>query len=237
MIGQILLILLLALILLSFVLRLGVLAGYERDGPFVRLRVGPGYVTLFPRSEDPEKKQKKKQKKEKKQQKKEKAKVKKEKKKDSKKKKVKKKLDPAGVLGMVRDLMPAVSEAGNKFGKKLRIDKLDLDLTWAAEDPADAAIRYGRTWAAVESLLSVLENCFVIQERRVTVNLDFYREKPLFYLQMGFSLTLAQLTAIGVVFAAKGLRVFLAHRKTLFKKIAPADAGGSDTAKGELNHG
>ena len=138
---------------------------------------------------------------------------------------------------MGRDLLPALSEAGNKFGKKLQIDRLDLDLTWAAEDPADAAIRYGRAWAAAESLLAFLENCFVIRERRVTINLDFYREKPLLYLQMGFSLTLAQLTAIGVVFAFKGLRVYLSHRKTLFKQTAPADAGGSDTAKGELNHG
>ena len=138
---------------------------------------------------------------------------------------------------MGRDLLPALSEAGNKFGKKLQIDRLDLDLTWAAEDPADAAIRYGRAWAAAESLLDFLENCFVIKERRVTINLDFYGEKPKLYFLAGLSLTLAQLTAIGVVFAAKGLRAFLAHRKTLFKQVPPETPEGSDNVKGELNHG
>ena len=235
MIGRILLIILLLLILLSFVLRLGVLAGYGRDGFLVKLRIGPGWLQLVPRKKkDPKKAEEKKKKKEEKKAKKA-AKI--EKKAEKKPPKPKKKLDLKGALAMGRDLLPALSEAGNKFGKKLQIDRLDLDLTWAAEDPADAAIRYGRAWAAAESLLAFLENCFVIRERRVTINLDFYGEKPKLYFLAGFSLTLAQLTAIGVVAAVKGLRIFLAHRKTLFKKTAPAAAGGSDTVKGELNHG
>ena len=138
---------------------------------------------------------------------------------------------------MVWDLLPVVNEAAKKFGQKLQIDLLELDLTWAAEDPADAAIRYGDAWAVAETLLAFLENRFVIKERRVTINLDFYLEKPLIYLQAGFSLTPAQLTAIGAVAGVKAFKVFLAHRKTLFKPKDPAAAGVQDTVKGELNHG
>lgn len=227
MIGWILLIILFLLILLSFFLRLGVLMGRTRDGYFARLRIGPGYITLFPRTSDPKKELKKKRKD-----------VKSKKKEQKKKaKKVKKKVDVPCALRMGRDMLPAVSEAASKFGRKLQLDRVDLDLTWAADDPADAAIRYGQAWAVTEALLDLLENLFVIKKRRVNINLDFYLEKPVIYIQMGFSLTLAQLTAIGVVFAVKGLRIFLSYRKTLFKDTAPAAAGGSDTVKGELNHG
>ena len=45
MIGWILLLVFLLLILLSFVLRLGVLAGYGQDGVFVRIRIGPGILS------------------------------------------------------------------------------------------------------------------------------------------------------------------------------------------------
>ena len=237
MIGWILLAILLLLILLSFLLRLGALVGYVQSGFFVKLRIGPAWLQIFPREKDPAKEERKKRKKAEKKAKKE---VKKAAKQKKKPPKPKKKLDLRGALDMGRDLLPAVNEAARKFGRKLQIDKLDLDLTWAAEDPADAAIRYGQAWAAAESLLAVFENLVVIKERRVTIRLDFYLEKPTLYFQAGFSLTLAQLTAIGAVLAVKGLKVFLAHRKTLFKTADPAGGGDtieSDTVKGELNHG
>lgn len=230
MIGWIILSILLLFIILSFVLRLGVLAGYGREGVFVKIRIGPGYLKVFPLKKEPEKTEKKKQKKERR-------KEKKQKKKEKKPQKPKKKVDPGGMLSMVWDMLPAVNEALSKFRRKLQIDKLDLHLTWAADDPADAAIRYGQAWAAVETLLAFLENGFSIKERQVTIDLDFYLEKPLLYLQAGFSLTLAQLTGIGVIAGVKCLKVFLAHRKTLFKPLEPAVAGIQDTAKGELNHG
>ena len=230
MIGWILLAVLAALILFSLFFRLGVLAGYGREGVFVKLRLGPGYLKLLPREKDPDKIEKKQQKAAKKKQK-------KADKTAKKKQKPKRKLDPGGLLRMLRDMLPAISEAAGRFGKKLQIDRLALDMTWAAEDPADAAIRYGQAWAAAETLLAFLENGFVIKERQVTINLDFYLEKPLFYLEAGFSLTLAQLTAIGFTAGAKCLKVFLAHRKTLFKPKDQIPTGVDDTVKGELNHG
>lgn len=234
MIGWILLIILAALVLLSFVLRLGVLAGYGQVGPFVKIRIGPGYITVFPRKIDPEKSARKK---EKKAQKKEKKQAKKAAKAEKKPLKTKKQLDKGGLLSMVWDLLPVVKNATDSFGKKLQIDRLAMDLTWAGDDPADAAIRYGQAWAAAETLLAFLENCVVIKERQVTIRLDFYEEKPRIYLEAGMSLTLAQLTAIGLPAAVQGVKVFLRHRKHLFKKPDPAPAGVPDTVKGELNHG
>ena len=230
MIKWILLAVLALLILLSFVLRVGVLAGYGKEGAFVKIRVGPGYIKVYPLEKDPEKEEKKKEKKAAK-------KAKKEEKKAKKPPKPKKKIDPGGTLGMVRELLPVVDDAAKKFGKKLQIDCLDLVLTWAGKDPADAAIRYGQAWALAENLLDFLENCFVIKERQVEITVDFYREKPLIYIQAGLSLTPAQLTYIGLPAAVKGLKIFLAHRKKLFKPTEPEKTGAEETVKGELNHG
>ena len=230
MIKWILLAILALLILLSFVLRVGVLAGYGKEGAFVKIRVGPGYIKVFPMKKDPEKEERKKEKKAAK-------KAKKEEKKAKKPPKPKKKIDPGGALDMVRELLPVVDDAAKKFGKKLQIDCLDLILTWAGKDPADAAVRYGQAWALAENLLDFLENCFVIKERQVEITVDFYREKPLIYIQAGLSLTPAQLTYIGLPAAVKGLKVFLAHRKKLFKPTEPEKTGTEETVKGELNHG
>lgn len=225
MTGWILLAVILLLALLSFVLRLGALAGYGQEGPFVNIRVGPGYVTVFPFKKDPVKAEKKKIKK-----------AKKEAKAAKKQPKPKKKLDIGGLLSMIWDLLPVVQDASKKFRDKVQIDKLDLNLTWGGDDPADAAIHYGYAWAAAETILDVLENCFLIKDRQVTVNLDFQLEKPRVYLQAGFSLTLAQWTAIGTAAAFHGLKVFLAHRKALFKQPDPAQSN-AEPPKGELNHG
>ena len=230
MIKWILLAVLALLILLSFVLRVGVLAGYGKEGAFVKIRVGPGYIKVYPLEKDPEKEQKKKEKKAEK-------KAKKAEKEAKKPPKPKKKIDPGGALGMVRELLPVVDDAAKKFGKKLQIDELDVILTWAGKDPADAAIRYGQAWAVAENLMSFLENCFVIKERQVEITVDFYREKPLIYIQAGLSLTPAQLTYIGLPAAVKGLKIFLAHRKKLFKPTEPEKTGAEETVKGELNHG
>ena len=230
MIKWILLAVLALLILLSLVLRVGVLAGYGKEGAFVKIRVGPGYIKVYPLEKDPEKEQKKKEKKAEK-------KAKKAEKEAKKPPKPKKKIDPGGALGMVRELLPVVDDAAKKFGKKLQIDELDVILTWAGKDPADAAIRYGQAWAVAENLMSFLENCFVIKERQVEITVDFYREKSLIYIQAGLSLTPAQLTYIGLPAAVKGLKIFLAHRKKLFKPTEPEKTGAEETVKGELNHG
>ena len=63
MIGKILLLILVLLVLLAFVLRLGVLACYDAAGPWVKIRLGPKFLQVYPRKKDPDKEEKKKRKK------------------------------------------------------------------------------------------------------------------------------------------------------------------------------
>lgn len=230
MIGWILLALLALLILLAFVLRLGVLACYDQAGPWVKVRVGPKLIQVYPVVRDPEKEAKKQKKKEAKAAKR----AGKEAKKAQKPPKPKGKRPIGGLLELVWDILPVVQEAASRFRHKLQIDDLTLDVTWAEEDPADAGIHYGYGWAAAEALLSFLEANFVIKNRQVAVYVDFLSDKPRVYIRAGLSLTLAQLMGIGLRTGVGAGKVLWKHRKTI---IPPQEKTGAQQKKGEANHG
>ena len=142
-------------------------------------------------------------------------------------------------MGFVADLIPVLQDVSRMFFRRLQIDDLDLDMTWGGTDPADTAIRYGRCWAALESSLSLLENCTTIRNRHVSVRWNYQLEKPVIYGRVAFSLTVAQLIAIGVVAGVRGGKAFLVHRKKLFKpkKDPVRSESGETESKGDLNHG
>ena len=232
MIVRVLLCVILLLILLAVFFRLGVLIGREPAGFFLKIRLGPWYLPIFPRKKDPEKERKKKEKKSAKRKK-------KEEKKAKKPPKPKKQPNIPGILGLVSDLLPVLEDAAGMFFRRLQIDELALDLTWSGEDPADTAIRYGRCWAATESALALLENLTVIRKRQIAIRWNCQLEKSLYYGRIGLSVTVAQLIVVGTVFLVRGVKAFLPHRKNLFKPRndpVPAEAGATET-KGAQNHG
>ena len=214
MIGWIFLAILLLLILLAFVFRLGVLACYDQEGPWVKVRVGPKYIQIFPVVKDPDKEAKKKRKQE------------------ALAPKEPVKRDLGGLLEMVWDLLPVVRDAASRFRHKLQIDDLTIDVTWAEEDPADTGIHYGQGWAAIESILSFLEANFIIKNRQVALYVDFLTEEPRIYIRAGLSLTLAQLLGVALPAGVGAMKVLWNHRNT----IKPARPKAQEK-KGEANHG
>ena len=61
--------------------------------------------------------------------------------------------------------------------RKLQVDRLELHLTLAGEDPCDLAVNYGRLWAAIGSLMPQLERVLVIRKRDIQAACDFTAEK------------------------------------------------------------
>ena len=133
MIGWCVLCVFAVLVLLAFLIRLGVWIGLQPSGFFLKLRIGPCFVSILPRKKDPDKQRKKREKKEAK-------KKKKELKKSQKPPKPKKKLNIRGILALASELLPVVQDAARMFFQRLRIDDLILDMTWGGTDPADTAI-------------------------------------------------------------------------------------------------
>ncbi len=199
-------------VLLLAILPLGVFVSYDEDGVLVKIVAGPVKITLFPRP--------------------------KKEKKSEKKSKKKTSASPAEQLpkppqppkqapekkkgGSWTDFLPLVQVALDflgSFRRKLRINRLDLKLTMAGDDPCDLAVNYGRAWAAVGNLMPQLERLFVIKKRNIEVACDFTASQTLVKFRSEATITLGRLVSLAVVY---GIRVF---RK--FWKIKTKRKGGA----------
>ena len=203
-----------AVVLLLAILPLGVFVSYDEDGVLVKIVAGPVKITLFPRP--------------------------KKGKKSEKKSKKKTSASPAEQLpkppqppkqipekkkgGSWTDFLPLVQVALDflgSFRRKLRINRLDLKLTMAGDDPCDLAVNYGRAWAAVGNLMPQLERLFVIKKRNIEVACDFTASQTLVKFRSEVTITLGRLVSLAVVY---GIRVFWEFWKIKTKRKGGAGA-------------
>lgn len=197
----------LGVLILLGLIPLGASAKYNADGPNVRLIIGPIRITLYPR---PKKEKKPNPKAEAK-------KAKKEAEKKAKKEAAKKaKAEAKEKTASEKHTRPLVEEKGgswtdflplvkvvlqflNGFRRKLRVNRLELKLIMAADDPCDLAINYGKAWAAVGNLMPQLERVFTIKKRDVEVECDFTASKTLVLARLDLTITLGRLLGLVLV--------------------------------------
>ena len=195
------------ILFLLAILPLGASVKYNAEGPLVRIIAGPVRLTVFPMKKKEKKEKKPKDKKEKKKKdKKEKA------KKEPKKGKEKPKEEKKEKGGSILDFLPLVQvglDLLNDFRWKLRLNRLELKLIMAADDPADLGINYGRAWAAVGNLVPMLERSFVIKKKDIEVECDFTTSETLVIARLDITITLGRMIALAVVNGIRGLREFL----------------------------
>lgn len=182
----------LGILILLAILPLGVSAVYNTDGPLVRIIIGPVRWTVFPGK-----------------QKKEKEKPKKEKKQPAKKApKEKKEKEPSEKGGSWTDFLPLVKTALaflGDFRRKLRVNRLEMNLILAGGDPCDLALNYGRAWAAVGNLFPLLENVFVIRKRDVKVQCDFTADTTRIFARLDLTITFGRLLVLALYYGIRAL--------------------------------
>lgn len=197
-----------AIIFLLAILPLGASVKYNSDGPLVRVIAGPIRFTVFPMKKKEKKEKKPKEKKQKKAKKVKKEKPKKETEKSNKTTKEEKKEKGGSIL----DFLPLVKvglDFLNGFRWKLRVNRLELKLIMAADDPADLGMNYGRAWAAVGNLIPRLEQNLVIKKRDIEVECDFTTSETLVIARLDITITLGRIIALVVVTGVRALREFL----------------------------
>ena len=114
--------------------------------------------------------------------------------------------------GPITDFLPLVNTALdllNAFRKKLRIDRLELKLIMAADDPCDLAVNYGRAWAAVGNLFPRLERWLVIKQRDVEVECDFEASQTVVIAHVDLTITLGRLLGILIWYGVRALKQFI----------------------------
>jgi hypothetical protein len=193
---------LVALLVLLCLMPVGVRVVYSDAGAAVRLLAGPVSVCLFPKA--PKKPNGKKAKKKK---------TDKTKKRDKEEPRDKQPL--GGKLPLFRQLLSLGLEALGCLRRKLVLKNLVLYLTVGGqgEDPAGSAVSYGRAWAAVGTLIPVLENTFQIRKRDIRVGIDFTSPETVIYADGSILLRVGDILWIAIFYGIRGLRLFLNHKK------------------------
>ncbi len=188
----------LAIVVLLAIVPLGVDARFDDSGPLVRVIAGGIGVLRFPKKKTDKPKREKKPKKKKKA----------EPAKSGKSAKKK----PSGRGGSISDFFPLVRLALDflgEFRRKLRIDRLEIKVILAGDDPADLAMNYGKIWQALGALWPRLERAFVIKKRDVQVECDFTSDKTLITACAQITITFGRLIALAVKYGIRALKEFL----------------------------
>lgn len=150
-----------ALVLIGCI-SVGVDARYNAEGVFLAAKLGPIRLQLLPQKPKKKKKQQKQQKKP------EKA--------PEKAASQEKKPNPilsGGVDGILQ-LLDIVLDTLGDLRRKLRVNELTLYVRiGGSDDPAKAAMGYGRAWAAIGAITPSLERLFVIKKRDIRPALDY----------------------------------------------------------------
>lgn len=196
------------IIFLLAILPLGASVKYNADGPLVRIIAGPIRFTVFPMKKKEKKPKKEKKLKEDNQPTTESA----EQPVDPKKKEKQEKQEKKEKGGSLLDFLPLVQVALDFLGdfrRKLRLNRLELKLIMAADDPCDLAINYGRVWTAVGNLFPLLERAFVIKKRDVEVECDFTASQTLIIARLDITITLGRIIALAVRYGIRALREYL----------------------------
>ncbi len=181
----------LAVVAAVAVLPIGVSACYDAKGLLVKLIAGPLRLTLVPG-----KKKEKKGKKE-----------------DPKQQSAKAKPDPSGESGgSVTDFLPIGKVAWEfltDFRRKLRVNRLELEVILAGSDPCDLAVNYGKACGALGALEPQLSRFFVIRKKDLHVACDFVEEKTKIRARLDLTITFGRILALGVRYGWRALRTFL----------------------------
>ena len=104
---------------------------------------------------------------------------------------------PGGLNDILRLVNLALSTLGD-LRRKLRVEELTLHVTFAGDDPADAALHYGQAWAAVGALMPALDRLFVIKKRDICPILDYNREQMSVDAHLILTITIGRALALGL---------------------------------------
>lgn len=101
------------------------------------------------------------------------------------------------------DVILLALDAAGQLKRKIRIDRIMFHLIWAADDPADAAVGFGRVQAVMGMIWSLVESNFKVKKRDIGATVDFDRKKPELDCEMALTFSVGQLVSFAVRFGVK----------------------------------
>lgn len=186
----------LAVIVLLAILPLGVSAIYDEAGPLIRLIFGPVKLQVFPAKKKPSAPKKAKAKKQK-----------------TQSIGAQKKTSNGGKLSDFLPIVYTILDFLADFRRKLRVNRLEMKLTMAGDDPCDLAVNYGRAWAALGNLEPQLDRLFIIKKKDLQIQCDFEETDTRIAARLDLTITVGRLLALATRYGVRVLREFLSIMK------------------------
>ena len=181
-----------AVLVLIGCIPVGVDARYSADGVFLTAKLGPFLLQLLPQK--PKKKT------------------------PAKAEPQEKKPNPllsGGVDGLMQLLDLAFDTLGD-LRRKLRVNELTLYvLIGGADDPAKAAMGYGRAWAAIGAITPSLERLFVIKKRDIRPALDYTISNTQIDAHLVTTITIGRSLALALRAGIRFLKILNERKKAV----------------------
>ena len=89
-------------------------------------------------------------------------------------------------------------EAAGRLRRKIRVDKIYLDVIVGGADPAEAALAYGGVNAAIGMIWPLVEHNLNVKDRRIRTRADFSAAETELSLEAAATLTVGQALALAL---------------------------------------
>jgi len=110
-------------------------------------------------------------------------------------------------------------EVLGRFRRRLRVKKLTLHAIFGGSDPADAALNYGRAWAAIGVVMPLLEQCFTIRRRDVGAFLQEGETTVRIRAEAHATLTVGRFLHLALLALWRFLNIYRSHKNQSEKAV------------------
>ena len=185
----------LAILVLIALLPVGGAVEYGEDGLSAHLIIGPARILLYPRAKKPKK----------------------EKREKPPKKKKPEKADATVKKGGKLPMLWELLQLGLGFLGEMRRKRLVRELTvyfaYGGAEPAETAIRYGKTCAAAHAVMPLFDQLFRVRKQDVRIIYDAAATEIAVYARAAISIRIGQTTALAARYGVRALKILLSQRK------------------------
>ncbi len=180
---------------------MGAYVRYDLTGSWAWLVLGAVKIQVFPHKEKKQHKPKKAKSQRPKQ----------------KKEKISQKKEKQPIGGLIRDFYPFFqlgSDFLNYFFRKLRARCLTLHISFGGLDnPAAAAINYGRAWAIIGNIMPRLRRKLRIKKENISASCDFTRGDMRIYAELRAVFLFGDLVIMVIRYGFRSLKLYLPMKK------------------------
>ena len=122
---------------------------------------------------------------------------------------------PGGLNGILRLVNLALSTLGD-LRRKLRVEELTLHVCiGGSDDPAAAAMHYGRAWAAIGAITPALDRLFVIKKRDIQPALDYNETSMKVDARLITTITIGRSLALALHAGVRFLKILNQRKKAV----------------------